>query len=65
MIGNTTLFQRAEFVEQGWRMVQPLLDAWGSTKPEDFPNYPSGSTGPQASDELLSIRGRSWHSLET
>ncbi len=64
MIGNTTLFQRAEFVEQGWRMVQPLLDAWSSNKPGDFPNYPAGSTGPRAADELLSVRGRCWHSLE-
>ena len=65
MIGNTTLFQRAEFVEQGWRMVQPLLDAWGATKADDFPNYASGSTGPQAADDLLAVRGRAWHSLES
>ncbi len=65
MIGNTTLFQRAEFVEQGWRMVQPLLDAWGSAREEDFPNYTSGSTGPQAADELLAVRNRAWHSLES
>ena len=64
MLGNTILFQRAEFVEEGWRMVQPLLDAWGSAKPDDFPNYAAGSTGPQAADDLLSARGRVWHSLE-
>ena len=64
MIGDTVLFQRAEFVEQGWRMVQPLLDAWSAEKATDFPNYAAGSTGPAVADELLTIRGRSWHSLE-
>ena len=64
MLGNTILFQRAEFVEEGWRMVQPLLDAWGAEKAGDFPNYAAGSTGPAAADELLAVRGRAWHSLE-
>jgi glucose-6-phosphate 1-dehydrogenase len=64
MAGDSTLFQRAEFVELGWRMVQPLLDAWGETKAEDFPNYAAGSTGPQAADELLARQGHSWHSVE-
>ena len=64
MLGNTILFQRAQFVEEGWRMVQPLLDAWGSSVPDDFPNYAAGCTGPEAADQLLAVRGRGWHSLE-
>jgi len=27
MIGVSTLFMRADMVEQGWRIVQPVLDA--------------------------------------
>ncbi len=64
MLGNATLFQRAEFVEEGWRMVQPLLDAWAEPPSEPFPNYAAGSTGPAASDALLGNSGREWHSLE-
>lgn len=64
MLGDATLFQRAEFVEEGWRMVQPLLDAWAEPPAEPFPNYPAGSTGPKASDALLDDTCRSWHSLE-
>jgi glucose-6-phosphate 1-dehydrogenase len=30
MIGDQTLFMRADMVEQGWRIVQPVLDAWAS-----------------------------------
>jgi glucose-6-phosphate 1-dehydrogenase len=64
MIGNPILFQRAEFVEQGWKMVQPLLDAWEKPPREDFPNYAAGSNGPKAADDLLAAEGHCWHSLE-
>ncbi|HEX7389439.1 MAG TPA: glucose-6-phosphate dehydrogenase [Acidiphilium sp.] len=54
MIGDQTLFQRADMVEETWRVVQQVLDHWGTTKPADFPNYESGSAGPEAADRLLS-----------
>ena len=63
MIGNPILFQRAEFVEQGWKMVQPLLEAWEKPPKEDFPNYAAGSAGPKAADDLPAAEGRKWHSL--
>ncbi|HXC57622.1 MAG TPA: glucose-6-phosphate dehydrogenase [Rhizomicrobium sp.] len=60
MIGDPTLFMRADMVEQGWRIVQPVLDAWAAQK-ADFPNYESGSDGPAAADELLARDGkRAW-----
>ena len=60
MIGDPTLFMRADMVEQGWRIVQPVLDAWAAKK-ADFPNYNSGSDGPKAADELLHRDGgRVW-----
>ncbi len=64
MAGNPTLFQRAEFVDAGWRMVQPLLEAWSEPPREGFPNYAAGSNGPKAADELLASAGHEWHSLE-
>ncbi len=65
MLGDSTLFQRAEFVEQGWKLVQPLLDAWQSPPAETFPNYAAGSTGPQASDDLLAQCGHVWHNPQS
>jgi glucose-6-phosphate 1-dehydrogenase len=63
IIGDPTLFMRVDMVEQGWRIVQPVLDAWSSKK-ADFPNYDSGSEGPRAADELLARdRGRVWRPL--
>jgi glucose-6-phosphate 1-dehydrogenase len=59
MIGDQTLFMRADMVEQGWRIVQPVLDAW-AVDCRDVPLYASGSDGPAAANELLSRDGRSW-----
>jgi len=47
MMGDATLFQRADMVEAGWRVIQPVLDAWSSTPANGFPNYAAGSWGRQ------------------
>jgi len=60
MIGDPTLFQRADTVDAGWRVVDPILDAWKANPPKDFPNYPAGSWGPRAADELLERDHRKW-----
>jgi glucose-6-phosphate 1-dehydrogenase len=64
MIGDATLFQRADTVESGWRAVQPILDAWANNPPRDFPNYAAGSDGPAAADKLLARDGRAWRPLD-
>jgi glucose-6-phosphate 1-dehydrogenase len=54
---------RADMIEQGWRVVQPVLDAWGRHTP-DIPTYRSGSDGPKAADELLAADGgRHWRPI--
>ena len=63
MTGDATLFQRADNVEAGWRVVQPVLDAWSGEKPEDFPNYAAGSQGPAQADEMLARDGRQWRPM--
>jgi glucose-6-phosphate 1-dehydrogenase len=63
MIGDATLFQRADNIEAGWEAVQPILDAWAAHVPRDFPNYAPGSSGPAAADELLARDGRTWRPL--
>ena len=55
MIGDPTLFMRADMVEHAWRVVQPVLDAWAAAP--DVPGYASGSGGPVAADELLARDG--------
>jgi glucose-6-phosphate 1-dehydrogenase len=60
LIGDQTLFQRADQIEGGWRAVQPVLDAWKEGEPE---GYAPGSAGPASADALLERDGRHWHHL--
>ena len=64
MIGDQTLFQRADMVEAGWCVVSPVLDVWKALPPRNFPNYPSGTWGPRESDDLLERDGRHWRNFE-
>ena len=60
MIGDATLFQRADMVEASWSVVTPILDVWKAIPARDFPNYPSGTWGPVEADALLEKDGRLW-----
>jgi glucose-6-phosphate 1-dehydrogenase len=60
MLGDATLFQRADMVEAAWRVVAPIQNVWSALEPRDFPNYPAGTWGPQAADDLLGRDGRNW-----
>jgi glucose-6-phosphate 1-dehydrogenase len=53
MIGDPTLFHRADMVEAAWRIATPVLDVWATLPARDFPNYAPGTWGPAASAELL------------
>jgi glucose-6-phosphate 1-dehydrogenase len=63
MIGDATLFQRADNIEGAWRVVQPVLDNWSVNPPTDFPNYRAGSDGPAAAEAMLARDGRSWRTI--
>jgi glucose-6-phosphate 1-dehydrogenase len=60
MVGDATLFQRADQVEAGWSVVAPIQQAWSSEPPRSFPNYAAGSWGPKEADDLLARDGREW-----
>jgi glucose-6-phosphate 1-dehydrogenase len=60
VMGDATLFQRADMVEASWGVVQPILDAWKAAPPRDFPNYAAGTWGPLEADELLRRDDRQW-----
>jgi glucose-6-phosphate 1-dehydrogenase len=65
LIGDATLFQRADTVEAAWCAVQGLLEAWARTPADDFPNYAAGSAGPAAADRLLARDGHAWLPIAT
>ena len=64
MIGDATLFQRADMVEAGWTVIDPVLDVWKALPPRKFPNYASGTWGPVESDQLLQADNRQWRNIE-
>lgn len=64
MIGDATLFQRADNIEAAWRAVQPILDAWREHARSGPALYPAGSDGPAEADALLARDGKSWRPLD-
>jgi glucose-6-phosphate 1-dehydrogenase len=65
MIGDATLFQRADAVEAAWRPVQGLLESWARDAVDDFPNYAAGTAGPDAADRLIAHDERAWLSIRS
>ena len=63
MAGDATLFQRADMVEAGWNVIQPILDVWHALPARGFPNYAAGSWGPLEAEELLEKDNRSWRRI--
>ena len=59
LVGDATLFQRADNVEAGWNVVQPAIDAWDAGHIHVHP-YAAGSEGPDEADALLRQDGRTW-----
>ena len=59
LLGDATLFTRADEVEEQWAIVDAMVAPWKRDRP-NFPNYAAGTWGPVAADELLHRDGRSW-----
>ena len=63
MRGDSTLFTRSDEVEEGWDIIQGVLDRWEGdpdAPAADFPNYAGGSWGPYEATRLLEQDGRRW-----
>ena len=60
MIGDSTQFHRSDMVDASWRIATPILDAWDSLSPRDFPNYGAGSWGPTSADRMMERDGHHW-----
>jgi glucose-6-phosphate 1-dehydrogenase len=61
LVGDATLFTRADEVEAAWRIVDPVLAAWARDgEPE---RYEAGSDGPESAERLPARDGRGWRPL--
>jgi glucose-6-phosphate 1-dehydrogenase len=63
LLGDSSLFTRADEVEQAWSIVTPILEAWLDAAPPEFPNYAAGTWGPEAADHLIERDGRHWRRI--
>ncbi|MGM0439613.1 MAG: glucose-6-phosphate dehydrogenase [Chlamydiota bacterium] len=60
MIGDNTLFIRDDETLASWKLLTPILEDWDSLYPQEFPNYSSGSWGPEAADTMIARDSRQW-----
>jgi glucose-6-phosphate 1-dehydrogenase len=58
MLGDPTLFIRADEAEGAWSILEPVMRAWSESK--EITTYPAGTWGPKEADELLGHDGREW-----
>jgi glucose-6-phosphate 1-dehydrogenase len=59
LLGDGTLFTRADEVEEQWLLVDSIVAAWQRDRPS-FPNYAAGTWGPPSADDLVHRDARSW-----
>jgi len=59
MAGDPTLFIRSDEVQQAWRIVTPILEAW-EDRSCPLSRYEAGSWGPREANRLIEVDGRSW-----
>jgi glucose-6-phosphate 1-dehydrogenase len=60
MAGDKTLFARDDEVLVSWKLFTPLLKHWAAEPEYDFPNYASGTWGPEAAEEMLQRQNHKW-----
>ena len=58
MLGDPTLFIRADEAEGAWRILQPVMEGW--SKNAHAARYAAGTWGPEEADDLLGRDGRKW-----
>ncbi|MCY7417380.1 MAG: glucose-6-phosphate dehydrogenase [Chloroflexi bacterium] len=72
MLGDASLFTRADEVEAAWGIVSPLHVLWhrwdaesgGAERPDSaIQPYEAGTWGPAAADRLMEREGRRWRRL--
>lgn len=64
MLGDQTLFTRSDEVEEAWRVVTPILNAWEEpSDPNLMPQYEAGTWQPLEAELLINKDGRQWRRL--
>ena len=59
MLGDPTLFIRADETEGSWEIIAPIMKAWEDDR-QKVAMYPAGEWGPEEAEELLRRDGDGW-----
>jgi glucose-6-phosphate 1-dehydrogenase len=59
LLGDPTLFIRADEVGRSWRIVDPIIEYWAASS-EPIPLYQAGTWGPREANDLIPADGRRW-----
>ena len=63
MLGDASLFTRADEVEAAWTIATPIVESWLDAPAPDFPNYAAGTWGPETAEALIARDGRRWRRI--
>ena len=63
MLGDASLFARADEVEAAWSIATPIVESWVSDPEPKFPNYAAGTWGPESADDLIERDGHRWRRI--
>ena len=63
LLGDASLFTRADEVEAAWSIVTPIINSWAAMPAPHFPDYAAGTWGPEAATELMERDGRRWRRI--
>jgi glucose-6-phosphate 1-dehydrogenase len=63
LLGDASLFTRADEVEAAWSIVTPIINTWADMPAPKFPDYAAGTWGPEAATELMERDGRRWRRI--
>ena len=60
LVGDSTLYSRADAVEASWKFVDPILAYWKAHPNTKLYGYPAGTWGPPESLALFAESGEDW-----
>jgi len=60
MIGDSTLYARGDIVEEAWKFVSPIQEAWKNNPDIKIFGYPAGTWGPENADDLIEEKTITW-----
>lgn len=60
LLGDASLFARADEIEQSWRIIDAIAQGWESGEGPPLTFYEPGGWGPAQSDQMLAANDRAW-----